>query len=273
MSRPAPAGSPAVVVDRDSHRSGRSRRAEPGAASTARSSTARSSAQVLRDHGMGAQHVLLRTGLGRRLQELGLGGALLEALLAHMEQVFGAGAAYALAADTPWVLDWARWELFAVEVVKHGPDLGEVLLTELRDLLFALSRIHADNVQLPERTNDEALADLVARGFVVRRGRVWEQNQCLADSLLQLLVFHGLVDGDVDREALCALNRVELESNPVTVPRNRSGELEYGGSCSIIAMPRSRYVFSWHMQARLCCRFRRLVFASSCMHDRMTREG
>ena len=42
----------------------------------------------------------------------------------------------------------------------HGAELNDVLMTELRDLFFAMGRIAADNVLVPERTNDEAIADL-----------------------------------------------------------------------------------------------------------------
>ena len=60
-------------------------------------------------------------------------------------------------------------------------------------------------------------------------GPRWGANQCLADSLLQLLVHHRLVPADVDREGLCALNRIELESDEVTVPRSRDGVKDPGG--------------------------------------------
>ena len=204
---------------------------QPGAraGSAASSSVPGSSSFVPQADAPQAQHVLLGTRLGNRLQELSLGGTVLEALLAQLQQIFGDGAAYALADDTEWVVTWNRWESFAVEVLEHGAELGDALLTEMRDLLFAFSRIAADNVEQPERTNEEALHDLFARGFERRRGHVWGENQCLADSLLQLLIFHGLVDENVDRKHLCAENRRELEDDPITVPRNRWGQWDFGG--------------------------------------------
>ena len=139
---------------------------------------------------------------------------MVETLLASLQQCFGFAGAFVFADDTPWVFEWNRWERFAEEVQVHGAELNDVLMTELRDLFFAMGRIAADNVAVPERTNMQAIAELrLSQGLVCGQGEVWGANQCLADSLLQLLVHHRLGPADVDREGLCTLNRNELESD------------------------------------------------------------
>ena len=55
------------------------------------------------------------------------------------------------------------------------------------------------------------------------------ENDCLADSLLQLLIFHGIVADDVDRKAACLANRVRLEAQEDLVPRDVDGCLDFGG--------------------------------------------
>ena len=49
----------------------------------------------------------------------------------------------------------------------------------------------AQNADVALRTDSERLEELRRDGFDRRVGRVWGRNDCMADSLLQLLIAHG----------------------------------------------------------------------------------
>ncbi len=99
----------------------------------------------------------------------------------------------------------------------------------LGEFLFALFRVVAAQVPDPARSNEEAILTLLGAGLVCGTGQVWDDNACMADSLLQLLIFHGVVPEDAERKSACLANRAHLEARPELVPRDRDGHEVYGG--------------------------------------------
>ena len=81
-------------------------------------------------------------------------------------------------------------------------------------------------------TDVERKAQLESQGWELRKGSVWERGDCLADSLLQLLVVHGILpeelnadDGRRERNAACAAVRAHLcgHANLDLHPRDSEG--------------------------------------------------
>jgi hypothetical protein len=138
--------------------------------------------------------------------------------------------------DDDWLLVWDRWVAFASELqeLRVTWDCEACLFLDhvkhlLQELLFALFRVVDAQAPVSDVTNDERLAELEARGFTKRNGQVWGENDCLADSLLQLLISSNVVPEGVDRELACKQNRWNLERQPALVPRTRSGRKDLGG--------------------------------------------
>ena len=178
---------------------------------------------------------ILETPLCRKLRALRLDGDIVDAVLAEMQRLFGQGLAWDLA-GAEWLLEWGRWEVFVEEVQRAAGSWSEGLLVHhvhlrIEEFLFALRRVVAAQVEQggAERTNEGALEVLRAAGFQRGVGRIWGENDCLADSLLQLLIFHGVVADDVDRKTACLANRVRLEAQEDLVPRDIDGCVDFGG--------------------------------------------
>ena len=74
-------------------------------------------------------------------------------------------------------------------------------------------------------TDKAALEELERQGFTKGRGRVWGQNNCLLDTLLQLLIRHGYLAGmrEVDRREQCRACRSMFIRNEALHPRDSSG--------------------------------------------------
>ena len=143
------------------------------------------------------QDSILSTPLARKLAGLRLDEDIAVSVLAEMQMRFGQGLAWELA-RAPWLLEWARWQNFVEEVQVAAGSWSEGLLVfhvkgKIEELLFALQRVVMAQQPRPERSNDAALNQLLAAGLERRDGKVWGENDCLADSLLQLLIFHGVV--------------------------------------------------------------------------------
>ena len=190
-----------------------------------------------------------RTLLFNRLvSHLNIPGDVVAGLCAALQDRFGVGRALDLA-SSDWFADGGpndRWAIFAGDVqdVLVGVDGGAVmpLLVELglvQELLFAVCRIAVEQANLDvdvRTTDDEALVELLSSGWELRRGEVWGENDCLADSLLQLLQAHCVIRGDsvdgslshVARKAACEENRRRLWGDPLLRPRLLSGRHEYG---------------------------------------------
>ncbi len=177
---------------------------------------------------------MLDTHLCRKLSALRLDEDIVDAVLAEMQRLFGQGLAWELA-GAEWLLSWGRWELFVEEVQRAAGSWSEGLLVHharrlIKEFLFALCRVVASQVGRggPVRTNEGALQELRAAGFVRREAMMWGNN-CLADSLLQLLIFHGIVAEGVGRKTACSVNRARLEEQEDLVPRDVHGCVDFGG--------------------------------------------
>jgi hypothetical protein len=195
-----------------------------------------------RSHGRGDARQegdsILLSNLGRQLIALGVEREVVEAILAYMLDRFGDRKAWQLVDDDDddWLLVWDRWVAFASELqeLRVTWDCEACLFLDhvkhlLQELLFALFRVVDAQAPVSDVTNEERLSDLEARGFTKRNGQVWGENDCLADSLLQLLISSNVVPEGVDRELACKQNRWNLERQPALVPRTRSGRKDLGG--------------------------------------------
>jgi hypothetical protein len=154
-------------------------------------------------------------------------------LLGELQQIFGQGVAWELA-QSDWLVAWPRWDNFAEEFLIAAGRCGggslsdPVSLMLLRELLFALQRF-VRNRSVGRLTDQGKIDALRALGFEWSHGEIWGKNNCLADSILQLLIKHGLVASEVDRKAACWANRVAIENKAELVPRRQNGSVWFGG--------------------------------------------
>ena len=88
------------------------------------------------------------------------------------------------------------------------------------------------NERLAFPTDVQRMAQLESQGWELRKGSVWGRGDCLADSLLQLSVVHGILpeelnadDGRRERNAACAAVRAHLcgHASLELRPRNSEG--------------------------------------------------
>jgi ATP-dependent DNA helicase PIF1 len=170
-----------------------------------------------------------RTRWGQMLASLP--SSVVEGILAVLGSEYGDRARKVLA--EPWSRDWEQWE----DLVKNMRRLGvrktdanalgrEDVLEEVRGRVRAHVRLADQNKAVVAPSDAATLAELKFLGYDHGRGEVFEDSQCLADSLLQLLQKAGVLSGDIswpDREEACAENRRRLiaHADPAVRPRNR----------------------------------------------------
>ena len=175
----------------------------------------------------------------------GLPANIVCAICAELQRSLGDAEALRLA-GAQWFCDLERWRNFkrdVAQLVESVDDAGEygilVMLNELgllAELIFGVSNQARSQAALDVHltTSDEqAIARLRDRGYERRFGKLWGRNNCLADSLLQLLVIHRVIhddqaDGELWRRDACIANRNHLCANPVLHPRDRSGRQDAG---------------------------------------------
>ena len=132
-----------------------------------------------------------------------------------------------------WSQEWYGWTELAGQISEVQGLEDETVALELAGL-FCAEKVRtflllvAQNADVPMRTDEERLAELRRDGFERRVGRVWGRNDCMADSLLQLLMAHGVLATDitdVERDAACEANRRELVHSdlPNRRPRDLRG--------------------------------------------------
>ena len=187
---------------------------------------------------LGEGNSLLASKVGTKLLAMDVETEVVEAFLAQILLQFGDGAAWELldGDDNEWFLVWDRWAAFSTELThlrstwdcEECPFVDHVK-TLLQELLFVTFRIVDAQVPATQVTNAERLAVLEARGFSKQNGQVWGENDCLADSLLQLMIWSHVVRAGVDRKLACVHNRLHLELQPVLVPRSTNGAVNLGG--------------------------------------------
>ena len=173
----------------------------------------------------------------------GLPANIVCAICAELQRSLGDAEALRLA-GAQWFCDLERWRNFkrdVAQLVESVDDVEEygilVMLNELgllAELIFGVSNQARSQAALDVHltTSDEqAIARLRDRGYERRFGKLWGRNNCLADSLLQLLVIHRVIHGDrLDgelsdqwRRDACNANRNRLCANPVLHPRDGRG--------------------------------------------------
>ncbi len=131
------------------------------------------------------------------------------------------GASYETQLDVERLKDWSAWEEVALELTKSG----NMSLGTLNNFLLRLSaRLPTDaSLTLPVRSDEERMVELRKEGWARDRGQTWGRNDCMADTLLQLLAFHGVFDAISlpERDEACALSRGHITASDVP-PRTSS---------------------------------------------------
>ena len=162
-------------------------------------------------------------------------------VLAHLQARFGLGLAWDFAMQS-WFVDLSSLEAFArnIHARLQGVDLQRLdgcihLVPELVGELLSQLEYAVSSHRTPlnlEVSDAEMLVYLRGRGFHRREGRVWGRNNCLPDSLLQLLEILGLVScgrgqgerlTDPERQVACGEVREHLCAQPELVPRDPDG--------------------------------------------------
>ena len=158
-----------------------------------------------------------------------------EAVLQALRSEYGVRAEEILA--SPWSQDWLQWDDLVASVGEALALRGEASLMEedvleqVRRVLRAHVRLSSQNAAISFPSDADTLKQLAASGFTAGRGEIFQDengdpaNQCLADSLLQLLIRGGFLSGDLqyeDRRAARAENRRLLVVNGGPLqPRDR----------------------------------------------------
>ena len=142
------------------------------------------------------------------------------------------------AVSADWSISWEGWARLAVQLSNvlgagraDATDVafGCVSETVRRFLLLAESAV---NVAVAFPTDMERKAQLETEGWELREGSVWGRGDCLADSLLQLLIVHGILPeelnadgGRQERNPACKAVRAHLcgHANLDLRPRDSEG--------------------------------------------------
>ena len=167
------------------------------------------------------------------------------AICAELQRVLGVETTERLATEA-WFCELEAWRNFkrdaarVVQGMDGEEDTALATLVEVgmfAELIFGVSNQARDQARRDVRlttTDAQALVRLRARGFVDGKGKLWGRNNCLADSLLQLLVKHRVIYGDLADEELsddmrgrmCNDSRDLLCESRVLHPRRGGGELD-----------------------------------------------
>ena len=201
----------------------------------ARSSAARATAST----GGATPHTLLWTQLTEKCRPP-IPSSVASMVFDGLERAVGKPTALKLA-RAPWVKDLENWRNLALEVeqVRAGPSppapgIYNALVCEC---VFAATRLIGQQQAaiLPTSISDqEKQEEFLASGWLWREAAAWGENDCLADSLLQLLQLHGLVlagpegVGEAsarERAEACSAARQHLLRSPSLMPRD-----PYGGA-------------------------------------------
>jgi hypothetical protein len=171
-----------------------------------------------------------RTRWGRMLASLP--PTLVEGILGVLEEEYGQQSARQVLAQ-PWSRDWAQWEDLQTDLCDLGVTPGcadalerDEVLKCVQGRLRAHVRLAVQNAAVVARSDGETQMDLRRLGYEPGHGEVWDDSQCLADSLLQLLKEYGVLSGDIseaERKDACAENRRRLNGhgNHALRPRRR----------------------------------------------------
>jgi len=181
-------------------------------------------------------------------------------LEAVLEQQFDSKQACAVSA-----IRWAGWDQLVGEVLELSIGVTEedvrlqLMLEALTKKMRGFVRIAADNAAMPVCSDEHRIAQLREHGWERKFGLTFGENNCLADSLLQLLVRCGVLSSEiteVQREEACAANRSSLQRSDPALglrPRQRdafTGE-DHGEDDGaylqhdVHAAPTVRFLIAW----------------------------
>ena len=104
------------------------------------------------------------------------------------------------------------------------------------DVVFAVTRLvlQQQSVVIPVPQSDQGmLRELAEAGWEWRQAETWDESDCLVDSLLQVLEFHGAVVGEHgsltadDRRSACLAARQYLMGTPELLPQDPYGRPQW----------------------------------------------
>ena len=137
--------------------------------------------------------------------------------------------------QSDWLADCTdRWsdfgEVIARQLETHGSVYWQPAVhqadSKYKDLVWALQRVVLANSTLTANLaqSDEAQLKVLSSSMGLKRlGAATTHNNCLIDSLLQLLRIHNLTENIVDRPKRCQDVREHLCSTTDTFPRTPDG--------------------------------------------------
>ena len=118
-----------------------------------------------------------------------------------------------------WVPTWSGWHDACIALTGVDSGVDEEVQQEAiaAECLHRFCRISLANVSVPEKSDAAREAELQAAGKVIGDGELHGENDCCADSLLQLLAAHRFVPtallgnaGKKMRKVLCLQCRQHL---------------------------------------------------------------
>ena len=158
----------------------------------------------------------------------------LETVFGQLGTVIGVGNASQLA-NEEWFVDLEAWKVLADDFWRVGGDSFEdaagaleCLWPSIQETVFAVTRqtiAQAAEGFQTHVTDEQRLADLALAGWQRIRA-LGHENNCLAFSLLQVLMKHGLLADDITLQQqidACQLLRTYLVADPALRPRDGQG--------------------------------------------------
>ena len=141
-------------------------------------------------------------------------------------------------ANEAWCWEFARWKTLADEASviwdKNDVDKSiEMMVPILASTLAVFVRIAARQmpVHLAWEVADAMKIEILRRlGWIIGSGQPWGENNCLSDTMLQLLIHAGVLAKDiqlVERQYACAHARLVLCNNVSLTPKAENGVPDY----------------------------------------------
>ena len=143
-------------------------------------------------------------------------------------------------AEEQWICDLKNWIFFAEKVLsicsESTSEAMPLVIGPSCDVVFAVTRLvlQQQSVVIPvSKSDQEMLHELAEAGWEWRQAETWAENDCLVDSLLQDLEFHGALVGEhgsltVDeRRSACLAARQHLIGTPELLPEDPYGRPQW----------------------------------------------
>ena len=99
-----------------------------------------------------------------------------------------------------WVRRWYGWREFERDV--DGVDNDEIKAGIAAEYVQRFGRLVLQNVDLDVKSDEARRRELTSAGKRMGRGLVHGENDCCADSLLQLLAYHGYVNAELSASVI-----------------------------------------------------------------------